>query len=277
MKNNLDTYLIESAGALKKGTESLLQNLGKVIAFLTVTVVALVTFTEIGFADFESKEFTGTLIIFLIATYVIYFSLEDAGERAGRESEEYIASEAEFKKESAKIKGEMIEPLRNFLVRYSEEELSFRRRCFLLSHSADEKDYKEWLKGGACTKKEAKIYKKAARMKAIHLNPASLITLDGKGQKSELESPERRKKTYLFLKLLPSSICTVFTVSLALGAKDGLTVSSIIEGVFKISALLLVGFRGYSAGYMHASGSLPSWLKMKTKLLGAFLLELYKQ
>lgn len=277
MKSNFDTYLIESAGALKKGTETLLQNLGKVIAFLTLTVVALVTFTEIGFADFESKEFTGTLVIFLIATYIIYFSLEDAGERAGRESEEYKTSEEAFKEKSAEIKGEMMEPLRNFLVKYSEEELSFRQRCFLISHAASEEGYNKWLSGGACTKKEAKVFKKAKRMKAIYLNPSALISADAKGQRSELESPEKHKKTYLILKLLPSTVCTVFTVSLALGAKDGLTASAIIEGVFKISALLLVGFRGYSAGYMHTSSALPTWLKIKTRLLDAFLLDNCKE
>ena len=133
MKSSFDTYLIESAGVLKRGTEALLQNLGKAIAILTVIVVTLVTFTEIGFEDLGSKSFTGTLTVFLIGTYVIYFSLEDAGERAGIESEEYMKALASFSEASSKIDGDMIEHLRGYLIRYSEEELAFRQRCFLRS------------------------------------------------------------------------------------------------------------------------------------------------
>ncbi len=277
MKNSFDTYLIESAGVLKRGTEALLQNLGKAIAILTVIVVTLVTFTEIGFEDLGSKSFTGTLTVFLIATYVIYFSLEDAGERAGIESEEYKKALASFSEVSSKIDGDMIEHLRGYLIKYSEEELAFRQRCFLASKGYGISAYERWLEGESAEKKDCRIFRRAKRIKPIQISPSTLISQRTKGAKSELQNPERRKKLSLFIKLLPSTVCTVFTVSLALGTKDGLTLSSAIEGLLKISALPIVGFRGYVAGYTHTTTALPCWLNTKTRLLSSFLNTVSKQ
>ena len=271
MKNSFDTYLIESAAAIKKGTEMLLENLGKAIAILTVIVVTLVTFTEIGFDDFTSKSFTGTLAVFLIATYVIYFSLEDAGERAGIESEDYRKAKESFAKTSSKIDGDMIEDLRDYLIKYSEEELAFRRKCFLASRGCSLSEYEDWLVGERVKNERLRIFKKAKRIKPIHLSPTALISQRTSRSKSELENPESRKRASLFLKLLPSTVCTVFTVSLALSAKDGLTLSSVIEGLLKISALPIIGFRGYVAGYNHTTVALPCWLNTKERLLSSFL------
>ena len=277
MKSSFDTYLIESAGVLKRGTEALLQNLGKAIAILTVIVVTLVTFTEIGFEDLGSKSFTGTLTVFLIGTYVIYFSLEDAGERAGIESEEYKKALASFSEASSKIDGDMIEHLRGYLIRYSEEELAFRQRCFLASKGYGIGAYERWVGGEEAPRKAGRIFRRAKRIKPIQISPSTLISQRTKGTKSELQNPERRKKLSLFIKLLPSTVCTVFTVSLALGTKDGLTLSSAIEGLLKISALPIVGFRGYVAGYTHTTTALPCWLKTKTRLLSSFSNTVSKQ
>ena len=64
----------------------------------------------------------------------------------------------------------------------------------------------------------------------------------------------------------------VFTVSVMLTTKDGMTVSSVIEGLLKLSALPIIGFRGMLDGYKFAKEEKSAWLETKARLLESFLL-----
>ena len=70
---------------MRRGYSALIKNCGKLIAALTAVIVVLVTFTEIGFFHLGAKEMTANVLLLLVASYIIYFSLEDAGEALGRE------------------------------------------------------------------------------------------------------------------------------------------------------------------------------------------------
>ena len=66
---------------------------------------------------------------------------------------------------------------------------------------------------------------------------------------------------------------SLFTVSVMLTAKDGMNVADAIEAVIKIASLIIVGLRGYLAGYRYERVTLPLWLESRSRLLDAFLKE----
>ena len=70
--------------------------------------------------------------------------------------------------------------------------------------------------------------------------------------------------------MLPSALCTVFTVSVMLSGKD-LSVASVIESIFKLSCLPIIGLRGYTRGYAYVTEELVPWVKTKSRLLEAFI------
>ena len=157
MKSKLEIGLIEGENLLKKSGIMLINNIGKTIAFITLFVAALVTFTDVAFADFKAESFATSAIMLILASYLMYFSLEDAGERLGEESEEYKSALKSYEEEREKIKGEDIEGLREFCLSYSKEELSYRQRAYVTSHALSLSEFEKYLKGEKCDKRSEKI------------------------------------------------------------------------------------------------------------------------
>ena len=256
-------------GALHRGYSTIISNASKLIALLALLVAALVSFTDVGFGGFGSEEFTSSLAVMLIASYVIYFSLEEAGESAGEGSEEYKSALSAYNGAKAKISPDGIGNLRDYCNSYAAKELSYRRERYLAER-------------GICpdapppdSPKERRKRKRAVRrsenMRAMRLTPALLLSGVGRSAASELSSPARSKLITTLTRLLPSTVCTVFTVSVMLTAKDGLTAAVIIESILKLSALPIIGLRGYRAGLEHVKGTKAAWLEAKTRLLLGFL------
>ena len=274
MKENKDTLSLEGiSGMLREGYLSLLANASKVIAVITLTVAALVTFTDVSFSHFGGAEFTSSLAVMLIASYLIYFSLEDAGERLGCESEEYKRALESYRTARGAIAPTAIGALRDYCRRYSAEEADFRRKSYISERGYTPEEYGAY-RGGATVKGRAKrVFRHAERIRAVRLTPSVLLTLERTGRRSELESPERKKLLDMLLRLLPSTLCTVFTVSVMLTAKEGLTAETVIEGILKLSTLPIIGFKGYSAGYSYAKDTKSAWLETKARLLEGFIAE----
>ena len=86
--NNFERALLGTDDVIKRGRDLLINNVGKTVALITLLLACLVTFTDISFYELGTERFTSTLVMMLIASYLMYFSLEDAGERLGEESEE---------------------------------------------------------------------------------------------------------------------------------------------------------------------------------------------
>ena len=63
----------------------------------------------------------------------------------------------------------------------------------------------------------------------------------------------------------------IFTVSVILTAKDDMSLSTIIEGIIKLSALPVVGFKGLLDGYGFAKEHKSLWLETKARLLESFV------
>ena len=89
MKNNFDSAILDSGDFMRRAGLALINNAGRAITLITLAVVSLVTFTDLSFQGFGAKNFTALVMIMLVASYLIYFSMEDTGEKTGEDSEEF--------------------------------------------------------------------------------------------------------------------------------------------------------------------------------------------
>ena len=267
MKSRLEIGLIESENLLKRGGIALINNIGKTVAVITLIVASLVTFTDIAFADFRTESFATSALMLVLASYLMYFSMEDSGERLGEESEEYKSALEAYTSEVTRVKGEDIDSLREFCLAYSEEELIYRQKAFITANALSVSDFNRFLAGEKTDKKSERIFKKAKKMKAIPLSPKTLLSKERENGKSELKNPEKSKLFHLAVKLIPTTLCMTVTVSVMLTAKEGLSAASVIEGILKLSTLPIVGFKGYAGGYSYVRKNYAPWLKTKGRLL----------
>lgn len=138
-----------------------------------------------------SKRFDGSLTKMLtLASYLMYFSLEDAGEKLGEESEEYKEALLRYEEERGKIKGEDMDGLRKFCLEYSEEELKYRQKANVTSHALSPLDYERFLNGEKFDKRTTRIFRRVRRLRAIPLTPKALLTKERESTRSELVNPK---------------------------------------------------------------------------------------
>ena len=271
MKDRFEVSLLESGELVKRGATALINNAGRAIATITLIISALLLFTDIGFMGFYGENFTSTLTVMLIASYLMYFSMEDAGEKLGEESEEYKTAFEKCENLAKNIGGDKIPALRDFCKDYAKEELDYRRANLLLRYGYSETEYNDYLNGKAATGKAYRVFRKADRLKPASVTPKVLLSREKSRERNELINPENSKILRMLLKLLPTTVCMTVTVSVMLTTKENLNAAVIIDGLFKLSALFIVGFKGYASGYNYAKRTLPLWLDTKSRLLDAFL------
>ena len=270
MKDGFDIGIVSSGELVKKGYSFLIANVGKTVAIITLAVAALVSFTEISFSELSSESFTSTLVMMLIASYVMYFSLEDAGEKLGRESEAYKRTNDKLTEFKNQIKGTDVSRLREFCLDYRNAELEYRRSNLLFSLGYTEDEYARYVKGEKMSQKAQKDLRRVKKMKRAELDAASLISGDRR-RESELKNPESTRLIHMILKLIPSTVCTLFTISLMINVKDNLTTAGVIEALLKLSTLPIIGLKGYSGGYEYVTASEIGWMETKARLLDAFI------
>lgn len=266
MKNDFDSAILETGKLIQRGKLALMENLGKTVALITVAITLLVTFTDVGFGRFSVESFASSTGLLLISSYLMYFSLGEAGQRLGRQSEEYLSLRADHSRLRDSVSGEMMKELRKFCLDYTKDELSFRRLRALADAGIEEE-----ADPSSLTPSERRRKRRIDRMRPIPLSPSMLLGDGRREQKSELTAPTRARVSQAISSLLPSTLCMIFTVSVMLSAKEGLTVVSVIESLLKLSTLPIVGLRGYSDGYNLVMGADISWLRTRRGLLEAFL------
>ena len=270
MKDGLDLGIITSGALVKKSYSFLVANVGKTVAVITLFITALVSFTEIGFSDFGSESFTSTLLMMLLASYIMYFSLEDAGEKLGRENEEYKTASDNFDALRGKIGGDDIVALRRFCLDYREADLDYRRCNMLFSLGYTEDEYKSYLNGEITDKRMQKELSRVKKIKRAELDASNLLSPLHRYD-SELRNPETYRLLHMLIRLIPSTVCMIFTVSIVIQTRDNLTAAGIIEALIKLSTLPVIGLKGYAAGYQYATESEKSWIEVKSRLLGSFI------
>lgn len=284
--HSLEADLLSGGNSLvRRGYSAILKNCGKLIAALTALIVLLVTFTEVGFYEIGATELTANLLLLLVASYVIYFSLEDAGERLGRESEEYKAAKRRQDELTAKITSDMMPALREYVEDYRERELSARRAAILIVEGLCEDDLNEEdgqsinaasgapkvdAKGKRQSRAARAAIRRARAQRPIDISAGMLLS-GGSRRGRELYNPERTKFLSLVIRLIPTTVCTLFTASVMLSVKDGLGAGEIIEGLVRLCPLPVVALRGYSAGYVYASEEESEWMVAKSRLIESFL------
>ena len=271
MNSKFEISLLESGEFLKRSATALINNIGRTVAIITLAMTTLILFTNITVADFNAESFTSTMAIMLMASYVMYFSLEDSGEKLGEKSEEYKSARHAYNSLIDKIGGESISRLRDFCREYSEDEISYRKTSILLSRGYSPEEYSAYKNGEPVSRNARTLFKRLDRLKAKALTPQELLTRERASSKGGLQNPESSKFIRMILKLLPTTLCTVVTVSVMLTTKDDMSPATVIDGLFKLSALLIIGFKGYASGYNYTRYVIPTWLDTKSRLIEAFL------
>ena len=270
MSNGLDIGIVSSSALMKKGYSFIIANVGKTVAAITLAITALVSFTEISFSSLTSESFTSTLLLMLISSYVMYFSLEDAGEKLGRDSDEYLKISKRHTALQTEIKKCDVARLRDFCLEYRNAELEYRRSNMLFSLGYTKDEYEAYQRGEEMPPKMQKALKRVENIKRAELDAATLLSNE-RQRKSELKNPETSRLLNLLLKLIPSTVCMIFTVSVMVSIKDSMTASGVIEAILKLSTLPIIGLKGYSGGYEYVTSNEIAWLDTKCRLLDSFL------
>ena len=258
---------------MRRGYAAVIGNVGKVVALITVMIAALVIFTEVSFADLCTERFTSTLIFMLIASYLMYFSMSDAGEKLAEESEEYSSCESKFLSIKSAVRPMDITALRDYLTAYSEGERKYRIESYLVAKGFSPTEFFDW-----CCKRERisdrekrAAFIRAKRIKAVTPGISSIMTDGRTNSKGELYSPEKSKIFLMLLKMIPTTVCMIFSASVILSTKDGLTASVVLDGLVKLSSLVIIGFKGYTGGFNYIRFSKIPWIETKTRILEGFL------
>ena len=256
---------------IRSGYSSIIANAGKVIAVITLSMAVLVTFTDVAFYDLSAESFTTTLAVMLTAAYLMYFSLEDVGEREGEESEEFKIASERYTAIRKQITPDHIEGLREFCLEYTKKELEYRRLAYLGERGYSKSDYEDFKSGKDFPYRATMAFRRAERLKAVRLSPTVLLSRSQGVTRSEIVNPIGKKIFGALTSLIPSTLCMVFTVSVILTAKEDLTVSAVMDGILKLSALPIIGLKGLLDGYGFSKEDKSSWLLTKARLLESFL------
>lgn len=272
-ETSFDKTLLEAGALMKRGYAAVITNASRAIAVITVIIASLVIFTDVAFTDIYTEKFTSTLIFMLIASYLMYFSTSDAGEKLGEESAEYEEALKEYRAVRESVSASEITALREFLCRYSEEERRYRIGSFLLSEGYSSSEFFLWQSTPSPISDRAKLraFRRAARMKTVTVTPGVILCATGSRHESELVCPEEGRFFRMLLRMIPTTLCTFFSASVMLTAKDGLTVNTVIDGIVKLATLPIIGFKGYASGYCFVRSSRIPWIQTKTEILRAFV------
>lgn len=271
MKKENMSDLLEISGMIKSGYSSIISNAGRIVAVITLIIAVLVTFTDMTLSNLTSESFTTTLAVMLISSYLMYFSLEDAGEREGEATDEFRLANERYTAARSRITPDSIDALRSFCLEYTSRELEYRRLSYLSERGYSKGDLKDFRAGKGFPRRARRAFRRAERMKQIKLTPAVLMSGARIGERGELINPRRRKLFDALVSLIPSTVCMIFTISVILTAKENMTVSTVIDGIVKLSALPIIGFKGMLDGYRFSKDDKSVWLEGKARLLESFI------
>lgn len=262
---------IVAEGSGEQSVSTLAAWIGKLVALISATVAVLVTFTDISFGGFAAKEMTTVLAVLMVSAYLIYFSLEEAGERRGEESEEYRSAYTRHDQLCSMLTPDMIPRLRGFLTEYTLSEASARRHAALLRGGFTEEELSAYLEGRITKPSIRRAMRRIARIRPAQISLGDLISRGKPKNRSELHNPERRERVKMLLKLLPTTVCMVITVSIVMSLKSNLGTAEVFEGIVKLSTLPIVGARGYLTGLCYSREVRSGWLATKSRILESFL------
>lgn len=264
MEHESELSLAASLASLSKSRQKIFAHIGFWVAALSLLVAALVTFTDISLLSLTLQSLTVTMAVYVTVTVLIYLSLAEEGERTGRSERAYKDAETALAAVATRIPPTEYGRLETFCRDYAKEEFAERRTRLLLSYgSLDENS----------SALSAAARKRLSRIRPLEISAFMLLGNTLRAGESPLCNPEKRRRHRLFTRLIPSLLCMTFGIGIAIGARDSLTTSAILEGIFKLSALLIIGLRGYTQGYLFISEAEIPFIRAKTQLLERFICE----
>ena len=261
MTNDSERLLSATLSSFSKGRQRLFSHIGLLVAAIALLAAALVTFTDISLLSLTAESLTLQMAVYAAVTAVMFLSLEEEGERAGRGEEAYKEAVRSFRAAEGRVLPSQYAALEKFCRKYAEEELADRRAHFLLCEGISDPS----------APLPARVQKRLRRLKPLSISAAALLEKEMRAAPSPLQSPDGRRKRRMAFKLFPSIACTVFGIGIAIGVRDALTPSAVAEGLLRIATLLIVALRGYLTGYLFVGESEIPFLQAKTRLLERFL------
>lgn len=269
MKTFEDTLL--AGGALAdRGKRALVEHIGKAIAALALLMAGIFTFTDIGFTEILGEEFTLRALLFAMCASVIYFSLEGEGESLALLGERGSAVSAALSDALGRVEADSLGDFAEFLGRYAEDELIYRRKRRLLAYGKTYEDYLDYLRGKPVGRVDRLHFLRVKRIRPLSLSAEGMLA-GGASEKCErVKNPAASRARRLVGGLIPSLFSLFFTVSVAVSVKE-MGAAEIAEGIFQLAALLGVGLRGYLVGYRYVTEVKLPWLSVKERLIRAFL------
>ena len=271
MKGDFEKQLSTIDLLMQNGSGYLINHSGRIIALLTLLLATVVTFANVSFSAFTGESFTVGLLVMLFSSYVIYFSLQSSGERLGEGSEEYQNAIKKYGEVRKTISADDISDLREFCFEYAKKDAEYRKRALLAESGLTMKEYCDFKAGVSFPRRTRRALKRCDGIKPARLTPPLLLSRDRTAVRCELKGPSSARLISTLLGLLPSTLTTFFTVSIILTAKDELNITSVMEGIVKLSALPLIGFKGYTGGYSYVKNNKSRWIETKAEILEEFL------
>lgn len=268
MKTTFDEELINYSDKLRGAYTNLLRDLSKIVALVTALIAALLVFVDIEFLGIGTREFSTTLLLVLISSYVCYFSLAETGERLYEDTEEHRDRLCRYKKITSRITIGMLPALREYLSDYTADELTFRQGQMLLSEGLSTEELAAY-KRGEITDKRRRPLKRIAAAKRLPLTPEGLLTVETR-ERGGVSDPRLTKYPELLLRLLPGTLCMLLTASVVLTFKE-MSPEAIAQGILKLSTLPIVCLRGYASGYNYKRYKEAPFIEAKIRILEGFL------
>lgn len=268
---SIDELLEHTTVTAERARKGLLHHVGKIIALLCLVIAATLTFADVTLMSAFGAQTLSTLAIMSVGAVLIYCSMQSEGESAGRECERYLSLQEEGRRLSGQVRGRMHDTLCKFLEHYLLADAEQRRRRYLSAYGISEATYGAYLAGEKPSKVHRRPLRRAKRIRPRDL-PVGVLLASETQDDDALYCPTYKRGIRTLLRLLPSLLGMLITVSVMIEWKDGLTGEAIVEGVIKLSALLTVGLRGYADGYRYVSESLCAHLATKNRILDTFLL-----
>ena len=273
MSEKFEDLILESGELMRRGARSVVNNVGRIVALITLIISALALFTDVKFVNIGAEGFGSTFAVMLVCSYLMFFSMTEAGESSAESSDEYKTALERYKSTASRINGKSIIPLRRFCKKYSEDELFYRKENLLMRHGYAYSDLEAYLDHGTEDARAMRIFKRTLRLKAVSLTPADLLTTERSKKGCELTPPTKKRTVGMLMRLIPSTVCMTLTLSVILTAKDGINPAVVTDALFKLCSIVLVGLKGYVSGYRYKKERATLWLDTKTRLLEAFFSE----
>lgn len=263
------------------------------IATIIVMLTVALIWTDIRIKDLLTVHFAADLLAFLLLFYMMFFTLQDFGNRGGRLDKEYAKVHERYLAEREKVRSSGAElDLPDFCDFYATKELrDIRRRILLNANIRIEEWEQEWavlddyamlalLPRGKFMRKirsadvSKEIYSKlidlrkmstrkktaivrACLVKPLDISPDLIMLDDGdKASRSPIAEKSIKEKQMQKDAFALARITAMMFLSISIAGEIivDFSYATLVFGVIKLASLIVTGYQGYLIGYTIYTG-----------------------